>query len=85
VNPYESPLANQGTTPALLPLWRRIVSLPLIIFGAGYAFALPVVGLEISMNGFTRSLILPSSISAIGAVLLWSGLRMRRKKFLTSD
>ncbi len=83
-NPYKSPLANQARRPAeqppLVPLWRRIVSIPLIIFGV--LLLLSCVGNIFvgSRIGFSREpFILAIVIDALfGVPMLWGGLWLRR-------
>jgi hypothetical protein len=78
-NPYRSPAADTERRP-LPPLWRRIVSLPLIIFGAGYSFAILEVGVEMVEHGFTLRLVILFAVSVAGAGMLWLGLRLRRSR-----
>lgn len=83
-NPYKSPLANQASGPTeqppLVPLWRRIVSIPLIIFGV--LLLLSCVGNIFvgSRIGFSRELfVLIIAIDAVfGVGMLWGGFRLRR-------
>jgi hypothetical protein len=64
----------------LLPVWRRITSLPLIIFGGCYIFlALPEVVLEAIRNGLSDTFIVLCAIVAAGAAMFWLGFRLRRR------
>ena len=84
-NPYKSPEPERTLPVAgerrLVPAWRRIASLPLIIFGACYAFALPssiidAVGKDVYVS---QRIVFCSLVSAAGAGMLWLGLRLRRR------
>jgi hypothetical protein len=79
-NPYKPPLANQPNSRRPAPMWRRIVSLPLIIFGL-FLVITPTFGFLIVIVKHLRvddpPLILPVYYAAGGA-MIWGGLRLRR-------
>lgn len=77
-DPYKSPLGRDEAKPPL-PLWRRVVSLPLLIFGGCYIFALPDAIFEtINNHEFTLKALVMTIVFAVGAGMFWSGLKIRR-------
>jgi hypothetical protein len=84
-NPYESPQPAQHE---LLPMWRRLVSLPLVIVGATAAtLGVPTLALELGVQivrgRVPADVIFQSAaLSLVGVPMLWVGLRLRRPKNL---
>jgi Phage Terminase len=81
-NPYRSPSAETRIDDEpLLPFWRRVISLVLIIFGLMYGlsgFAM-LVGFVIWPE--RRQDVLQSAAAfGLGLAMLWGGLRLRRRK-----
>ena len=84
-NPYKSPeiafQAAVGDCTTLAPMWRRIVSLPLIIFGIGYLLDSPVALIALSFEGQYATAALISALMLIGGVILtWAGFGLRRRR-----
>jgi hypothetical protein len=83
VNPYESP---QPTQQELLPIRRRLLSLPLVIVGATAAtLGVPTLALELGVQivrgRVPADVIFQSAaLSVVGVPMLWAGLRLRRPK-----
>jgi hypothetical protein len=82
-NPYRSPMPSCEPAPAIVaefaPLWKRIVSLPMVIFGVGYLFDAPMIAVLLVMMGQWKLGLLASSAALVaGAALTWCGLRLRR-------
>lgn len=82
-NPYRSPLPL--SEPALVAvvefaaLWKRIASLPLLIFGVNYMFGAPMIAVLLIMMGHWKLGLLASSAALVaGGALTWFGLRLRR-------
>jgi hypothetical protein len=81
-NPYQSPLARSPTEqPPLAPSWRRIVSLPLIVFGAFFISSAFVILFLLIRHGPSEFGFLICILGFyIGAGLLLAGLWLRRLK-----
>ena len=61
-NPYRTPQFNEPAEKReLLPLWRRIVSIPLLIFGIGYLLDVPAVAVSFSLDGHCRASLMKAS------------------------
>ncbi len=77
-NPYKSPLADQTHPQQPAPMWRRIISLPLIVFGA-LILITNTCGVVIVV--FEREDIPPLIVPvyyAVGVALTWVGIWLRR-------
>lgn len=90
-NPYQSPNAVEDSLPAqsrpTVPLWRRLVSLPLIALGGIFAFTsiLLILGITaqiVSGRQITRSAVIVEAVvdPIVAVLMLWGGLRLRRLK-----
>jgi hypothetical protein len=86
-NPYRSPsAATRIDDEPLLPFWRRVISLVLIIFGLMYGisgFAM-LVGFVIWPER-RQDVLQALAAFGLGVAMLWGGLRLRRRKRPISD
>jgi hypothetical protein len=81
-NPYEAPQFVEEPRPR--SAWRRLTSLPLLVIG--FASVLNAAVLVVAMTSATiQRLRIPGEVIigfalslVIGAVMLWSGLRLRK-------
>jgi hypothetical protein len=79
-NPYKSPQALGPAEKKLLPpLWRRVVSIPMLIFGVGYVLNSPTPYVSGHLQGQPFIGALLSALLLIGGIaLIWVGIRLRR-------
>jgi hypothetical protein len=81
-NPYRSPnAAPEIDRQELLPLWRRVISSLLILFGAMYGFAGTMALVSVAATGGRLvDFIAATAGFGLGVAALWSGLRLRRRR-----
>ena len=81
-NPYESPnAAPEIDQQELLPLWRRVISSLLILFGVMYGFggAMALVAAA-ALGGRHVDFLAAAAGFGLGRAALWGGLRLSRRK-----
>jgi hypothetical protein len=82
MNPYQSPnTAPEIDQQELLPLWRSVISLVLIIFGAMYGFGGGLALTAAAVLGVRHVDVIAAAAGfELGLAMLWGGLRLRRRK-----
>jgi hypothetical protein len=84
-DPYKSPQSSlRADNDDGAPLWRRIVSLPLITIGALWLLCMvvstPDALVAILLEKDRAAIFWYSSAVAIGVAVIWIGLKLRRPK-----
>jgi hypothetical protein len=79
-NPYRSPQTVKPTVASEPPpLWRRVLSIPLLIFGVGYVLNAPIPHALYYLHHESFGGALYSFLMLAGGVaLIWCGVRLRR-------